>query len=153
MTTIKLLSEPNNVLFSFSVCFILFHFFQSEFSFTSCTQTFFFTFLSRAQKQQELLVFFPPFLSPSQAILYYLTAPLLFLDTSVWTRAQECWPSDRTLRQAATGWESVCLMGCGPMWSQESEFMSGSWRKRPSCRPPRCVWPVTLAEKQTHLMV
>lgn len=94
----------------------------------------------------RLLSFFFLLSSPAEASISYLTAPLLFTDTSLWTRAQGGWPSDKTLHRAATGWGSGCLTGCGPTWCRGSEFMSGIWRKRPSCRPPRCVWQVMLAE-------
>lgn len=87
---------------------------------------------------------FSSFLSSTTwADLYYITALLRTAGTSAWTRAQECWPSGRTLRQAATGWGSACLTGCGRMWSRASEFTSGIWKKRPSCHLPHCVWQVT----------
>lgn len=118
---------------------------------------FFFFFLffwlrrQRAQKQgkkkgEGSYSSFSLFLSSStRADLYYLTALVPSVGTSAWTRAQECWPSGRTLRRAATGWGSACLTGCGRMWSQASEFTSGIWKKRPSCHLPRCVWQVTAA--------
>lgn len=161
-------------VFAFFVFFLAFfflflwRFFFYEFAFTSAgvnpgTADQFSTCLSaicqvfllwtRALKQKKAIVFlFFSLSSSAEAVIAYLTAPLLFSGTSVWTKAQECWTSDTTLPQAATGWGSEFLMGCGPMWSQGSEFMSGSWRKRPSGRPPRCIWPVTLAETLTHLV-
>lgn len=153
--------------FLFFCIFVTFLCFENEFAFTSCWKKpsyswpilylsvchlsgIFFSEKELKHKRSHLSFFF--FLSSStEAVLSYSTAPLLFSDTSAWTRAQECWLSDRTLQQAATGWGSGCLMGCGPMWCPVSEFMSGSWRKRPSSRPARCVWQVMLAETLTHL--
>lgn len=105
-------------------------------------QVLFFKSSEAKKKKKSHLPFFFYFLL--YAVLSYLTAPLLFSDTLVWTRARECWPSNPTLQQAATGWGSVCLTECGPTCSPGSEFMSGSWRKSPSCCLPRCVWLVTL---------
>lgn len=106
---------------------------------------YFFCFDQELRSKRSHLAFFSFLSSATWAGLYYITALLVTAGTSAWTRAQECWPSGRTLQQAATGWGSACLTGFGRMWSRASEFTSGIWKKRPSCRLPHCVWQVTSA--------
>lgn len=128
------------------------HYSSQRFHF--CLSIICFVFLLRNQRGYAALSTFLS--STSWAELYYLTALLPFIGTSTWTRAQESSPSGRTLRRAATGWGLACLTGCGRTCSRASEFTSGIWRKRPSCRLPRCVWQVTYSaddSKQLYLGV
>lgn len=163
--------------FSFSVSLLLLGFFgvffQSQFIFTSCWSKWRYCWPTLCLSVCQLSGVFPMnkvsetkedtchccfslslflILHRSRRLLLNSASCFFPSGTSVWTRAPESWPPDRTSPRAATGWGSGCLMGSGPTWSRGSEFTSGTWWKRPSCRPPRCVWPVRSAETPTHLL-